>query len=197
MNAEYSVEEVRARFEAWARGKGIRLEACPEFPGEYDYPGTQGRWECWQAAYAERIKADEGVVPARGDLDVIRQAIEERDAAMQACDDLAQRMVYKGNSVGWWHSKAAAYRAAIEECWKALGELGIRADGKTHVADVIRTLTAPVNPPAQAAQVDADRIAEETMQAWGDRVPKYSFDFRGLIADGIRRAGIAAGAGTL
>ncbi|WP_206666195.1 hypothetical protein [Rhodanobacter glycinis] len=50
--------------------------------------------------------------------------------------------------------------------------------------------TAPTAKPLPA-QVDAGRIAEETMQAWGDRVPRYSFDFRGLIADGIRRASIA------
>ena len=42
------------------------------------------------------------------DLDVIRQAIEERDAALQACDDLANEMIYRGNSVAWWHSKATS-----------------------------------------------------------------------------------------
>lgn len=79
------------------------------------------------------------------DLDVIRQAIEERDAALQACSDLANEMIYHGNSVGWWYSKATAYRSAIDECWKALGEAGIKADGKTNVADAIRQLAARSN----------------------------------------------------
>lgn len=74
------------------------------------------------------------------DLDAIRQAIEERDAALQACDDLANNMVYHGNSVGWWHSKAKAYGNAIDECWKALNEAGINADGKTSVVEAIRKL---------------------------------------------------------
>lgn len=74
------------------------------------------------------------------DLDVIRQAIEERDAALQACDDLANNMVYHGNSVSWWYSKAMAYRDAVDKCWDALREAGISADGQTHVADAIREL---------------------------------------------------------
>lgn len=79
------------------------------------------------------------------DLDVIRQAIEERDEALQACSDLANEMIYHGNSVGWWYSKATAYRNAIDECWKALHEAGIKADGKTSVADAIRQLAARSN----------------------------------------------------
>lgn len=47
-------------------------------------------------------------------------------------------------------------------------------------------------PAVRAGVPDASAIAEETMQAWGDRVPKYSFDFRGLIADGVRRALLGA-----
>lgn len=80
------------------------------------------------------------------DLDVIRQAIEERDAALQACDDLAGSMIYHGNSVAWWHSKATAYKNALGECWKALGEAGIKADGQTSVADAIRQLAARQSP---------------------------------------------------
>jgi|AGTN01.3.fsa_nt_gi hypothetical protein len=74
------------------------------------------------------------------DLDAIRQAIEERDAALQACDDLANRMEYRGNSVSWWHSKAENYKAALGRAWEALNEAGIHADGKTDVADAIRLL---------------------------------------------------------
>ena len=89
------------------------------------------------------------------DLDVIRQAIEERDEALQACDDLANEMIYRGNSVAWWHSKATAYREAVDECWKALGEAGIKTDGNTHVADAIRQLAARSN----AALTGAEKAA--------------------------------------
>ena len=76
------------------------------------------------------------------DLDVIRQAIEERDAALQSCNDMANRMEYHGNSVVWWYSKANTYRDALAECWKALNEAGIKSDGKTTVADAIRKLAS-------------------------------------------------------
>jgi len=84
------------------------------------------------------------------DLDVIRQAIEERDAALQACDDLANEMIYRGNSVAWWHSKATAYRDAIDRCWDALKDAGIHPDGKTDVATAIRQLAERSNALAQA-----------------------------------------------
>ena len=79
------------------------------------------------------------------DLDVIRQAIEERDAALQACDDLANEMIYHGNSVGWWYSKAMAYRDAIDQSWDALKAAGITPDGKTDVATAIRQLAERSN----------------------------------------------------
>ena len=79
------------------------------------------------------------------DLDVIRQAIEERDAAIQACDDLANRMEYRGNSVAWWHSKATAYRDAINRSWDALKEAGIHPDGKTDVSAAILQLAERYN----------------------------------------------------
>ena len=77
------------------------------------------------------------------DLDVIRQAIEERDAAIQRCDELATQMIYKGNSVGWWHSKAENYGNALLEAWGALKEAGIPCDGATTVAEGIRRLAQP------------------------------------------------------
>lgn len=42
----------RVAFEAWAKAQGMRLMPCPDFPGEYEWAGAQGRWECWQAAVA-------------------------------------------------------------------------------------------------------------------------------------------------
>lgn len=74
------------------------------------------------------------------DLDVIRQAIEERDAALQKVDDLAELMIYNGNSVSWWHSKAERYQRDLELCWIALRESGIDPDGETMVSEGIRKL---------------------------------------------------------
>lgn len=74
------------------------------------------------------------------DLDVIRQAIEERDAALAEVDALAARMEYRGNSVSWWHSKATNYGNALLDAWSALKEAGIVCDGQTTVAEGIRKL---------------------------------------------------------
>jgi len=74
------------------------------------------------------------------DLDVIRQAIEERDMAIEERDEIARNYIYKGNSIAWWHSKATDYRDALGRCWAALGELGVKCDGKTDVATAILSL---------------------------------------------------------
>lgn len=83
-----------------------------------------------------------GQAPERMGLDAIRQAIEERDAMERQYHDLAENMVYHGNSVSWWHSKAIAYRNAIDEVWDALRAAGIRADGTKTCADGVRELAA-------------------------------------------------------
>jgi hypothetical protein len=78
------------------------------------------------------------------DLDAIRQAIEERDAAKRDLELLASEMVYKGNSISWIHSKAENYKAALGRAWDALIEAGIPCDGQTDVAEGIRKLAAKV-----------------------------------------------------
>lgn len=83
-----------------------------------------------------------GLVPERMGLDAMRQCIEERDAMERQYHDLAEHMVYHGNSVSWWHSKATAYRNAIDEVWGALRAAGIRADGTKTCADGVRELAA-------------------------------------------------------
>jgi hypothetical protein len=80
---------------------------------------------------------------ARFDLDAIGQAIEERDQAIRDTELLAQQMVFHGNSVSWWYSKAIAYRDAIDEAWKALKAKGVFADGNTTVAQAIAGLAPP------------------------------------------------------
>jgi hypothetical protein len=83
-----------------------------------------------------------GLAPERMGLDAIRQAIEERDSMERQYHDLAEHMVYHGNSVSWWHSKAIAYRGAIDAVWKALNAAGVTADGKKTCADGVRELAA-------------------------------------------------------
>ncbi len=78
--------------------------------------------------------------PETSAMDVLRQAIEERDAMEQRLNDLAERMEYKGNSVAWWYSKATAYRAAIDAVWTELRAAGIVADGKKTSAEAVREL---------------------------------------------------------
>ncbi len=86
-------------------------------------------------------------------LDAVRQAIEERDDMEQKYHALAEQMVYHGNSVSWWHSKATAYRDAIDKVWDALRAAGIRADGTKTCADGVRELAA------LAAQPTAEPVA--------------------------------------
>jgi hypothetical protein len=82
------------------------------------------------------------MMPERMGLDAIRQAIEERDAMERQYHDLAEHMMYHGNSVSWWHSKAIAYRDAIDAVWDELRAAGVTADGKKTCADGVRELAA-------------------------------------------------------
>ena len=73
-------------------------------------------------------------------LDAVRQAIEERDDMERKYHDLAEHMVYHGNSVSWWYSKATAYRSAIDAVWTELKAAGIKCDGIKTCADGVREL---------------------------------------------------------
>lgn len=144
-----------------------RKQATPE-----PVPAEQAKWceyvagmvDCWVSAEwsnyhhkdeDRRVKAIAGIIerrlwalqkqpatPEPVQLDVVRQAIEERDAMESRYHELAQSMTYKGNSVAWWHSKATAYRDAINEVWSALKVSGIYADGTKTCADGVRELAA-------------------------------------------------------
>lgn len=74
------------------------------------------------------------------ELDLVREAIEERDHFERSYHDLADSMIYEGNSISWIKSKADNYKAALGEAWKALGEAGIKCDGKISVAEGIKIL---------------------------------------------------------
>ena len=105
-------------------------------------------------AYANHLESAQDVQPIG--LDVIGQAIEERNAAIAERDQLASQMIYRGNSVSWWHSKATSYRDAIGKCWDALKEAGINADGHTTVVDAIRKLATEQH--AKDVQMDVVRL---------------------------------------
>jgi hypothetical protein len=78
--------------------------------------------------------------PERMGLDAIRQAIEGRDVMERKYHDLAEHLVYHGNSVAWWHSKATMYRDAIDRVWDELKAAGITCDGRKTCADGVREL---------------------------------------------------------
>lgn len=71
---------------------------------------------------------------------------EEKETDAQYAERLALEdewiggIYYKANSVSWSHSKSVRYRDDLGKVWEALNELGIKADGKTHIAEVIRGL---------------------------------------------------------
>lgn len=83
-----------------------------------------------------------GLDPKRMGLDAIRQAIEERDEMERKYHFLATELVYEGNSVEWWRSKAVAYRDAVDAVWRELRAAGISADGTKTCADGVRELAA-------------------------------------------------------
>ena len=103
----------------------------------------------------------------RIDLDAIKQAIEERDAAIGNLEALAQRLEYRGNSVSWWHSKAKSYGDALLESWDALKASGVKCDGKTSVADGIGKLNARLDALlAAAGKVTCQRCDGTGVERW-------------------------------
>jgi hypothetical protein len=94
-------------------------------------------------------------------LDAIRQAIEDLDVMERRYNDLAENMVYQGNSVSWWHSKAIAYRDAIGKVWDELRAAGIVCDGSKTCADGVRELASlTTNQPAPEPDSQHATIAE-------------------------------------
>lgn len=79
----------------------------------------------------------------------IEDLVDRCRAAEENYRALAEEMIYEGNSVSWWHSKAIAYRDALGRAWDALSEAGIRADGQTDVAAGIRKLAARLPSPPE------------------------------------------------
>ena len=89
------------------------------------------------------------VKPERMGLDAIRQAIEDRDAMEMKYHALAEEMIYHGNSVSWWYSKAIAYRNAVDAVWYELRAAGIVCDGRKTCAEGVRELAGRVRAGAE------------------------------------------------
>jgi hypothetical protein len=104
----------------------------------------------------------------RTDLDLINQAIEKRDEIEQRYHDLAQNMVYEGNSVAHWCNKARAYKSAISEVWEELKKAGITPDGYKSSADGIRELAERFSSTEKASQEEVAKVIYwETYYAFG------------------------------
>ena len=108
----------------------------------------------------------------RIDLDAIKEAIEERDDAVRQYHDLAQNMVYHGNSVSHWYCKATAYGDALSKVWSELQAAGVTPDGNKTCADGVRELAdrkAPSNQPEPVAPTRGEAVAvyTEVMAAHG------------------------------
>ena len=76
--------------------------------------------------------------------DTLEARIEAAADVEKVVEQDISRICYKGNSVGWWWSKAVTYRSALGSAWEALREAGIQSDGETDVAAGIRKLAARV-----------------------------------------------------
>lgn len=72
----------------------------------------------------------------------IEELVDRARDAEQELSLLANEMVYEGNSVSWWASKARNYGNALGVAWVALKGAGIEADGNTSVAQGIEKLAA-------------------------------------------------------
>lgn len=78
------------------------------------------------------------------ELETLKGELEAVRLALEVVEQDVSRICYKGNSVGWWWSKAVTYRSALGAAWEALREAGIQSDGETDIAAGIRKLAARV-----------------------------------------------------
>lgn len=120
------VDTLTAGYEA--RGKTI--EAYQE-----DIEGMAEEIAGHQKAMADLMKSCEANLSAKD------EEIERLQSALEA---LAEKMVYRGNSVAYIYNKKDAYAKTIDDIWAALKEAGIHPDGETSCVDIVRNLTEQI-----------------------------------------------------
>ena len=140
-DGRYQNWQVDVMWDVWQARASLPTQPA----AQADCVGCEGKPSATNSPCAVCMGAQQ-VTPEPVQLDVVRQAIEERDAMESRYHELAKSMTYKGNSVAWWHSKATAYRNAIDEVWGALKAAGIYADGAKTCADGVRELAATPEP---------------------------------------------------
>jgi hypothetical protein len=64
------------------------------------------------------------------------------DAHLAEVNEWVAVLYYKGNSVGWTHSKSANYGGALLKAWDELKNMGVPCDGNTSVAQAIAKFCA-------------------------------------------------------
>ena len=72
----------------------------------------------------------------------VRELVEENERLQRQYDNLAEHMIYDGNSISWTASKAKRYGKELLSAWDALKAIGVPCDGNTSVAEAISKFCA-------------------------------------------------------
>lgn len=131
-----------------------------------------------------KVRAATQPPPTPASVPVVeREDLEEEIERLQtALTDLADRSVYRGNSVSFIYDKAAAYKAALLRSFAVLHEFGFHADGATELCDLIRAaLSSSPAPVQQGVGVpEGPRPLPESMSR--DEMLKYYSSYSNLCA---------------
>jgi hypothetical protein len=111
---------------------------------------TPEQWEALKAcidAIVRRVEALEAAPASTPQPkgDEIKQAIEELEEMERKYYELANSMIYRGNSVAHWHAKATAYKDAIGAVWTELQAAGVICDGTKSSAEGVKELASEIS----------------------------------------------------
>lgn len=70
--------------------------------------------------------------------EVARERDEEIESLEYSLQALAEKMVYRGNSVGFIYDKKEVYSKIIDRVFGVMKEFGVVPDGETDIADLLR-----------------------------------------------------------
>jgi hypothetical protein len=107
-------------------------------------------------------------------MEALRQELADSQSALKL---LADETVYRGNSVSFIYDKAAARGKAIDDVFEVLREHGVRPDGDTHVAELVRTALDAQRQENERLKADRSAQVAEVMRrvaAYGARVQRDS-----------------------